>query len=179
MLNFFKKTQLVIVLAAAMTFWSGAAIAQHAHDHGAAPDMKHQSKGMSHGMSMANRPVQTATVNGLKIILDVMDMDMHVHMQSMKGFTLPDTFDQTKSQAIMIMIKKASASQKIIKDADVTLTITGPTGEKKTSKLTWYGDHYGESFKTELQGAYQLLVKVEGNGLKGAAKFKYTTGEKP
>src|ERR1035437_980710 len=172
MSNHGKKMQWVIVLTISMTLGSGLAFAQHTHDHGATPATKMEHSGMSHQMSMADRPVQSATVEGLKVSLDVMDMGMHVHMQGMKRNPVPDTYDSKQSQAIMVMIQ-STASKEIVKDADVEITIISPTGEKKTSKVPWCGDHYGESFSPSEKGTYQVVVKVEGREGKRETSFKY------
>ena len=172
MLNLCKIMQGVIVLAASVILGYGIADAQHSHDHGAPPAAKTDHQGMSDTMSMADRPVQSATVQGLKVSLDVMDMGMHVHMQGMKRNPVPDTYDAKQSQAIMVMIQ-STASKETVKDADVTITIISPTGEKKTSKAPWCGDHYGESFSPSEKGTYQVVVKVEGREGKGETSFKY------
>ncbi|MFA5180497.1 MAG: hypothetical protein WC405_04195 [Syntrophales bacterium] len=172
MSNLGKKMELVIVLTASMILWSGVAVAQHGHNHGAAPAATSENQDMSHNMSMADRPVQTATVGGMKVTLDVMDMGMHVHMQGMKGNPVPDTYDSKQSQAIMVMIN-AVASKEIVKDATVTVTIVSPTGKKKTDKAPWYGDHYGASFSPSAQGTYKIIVHVDGHEGKGETTFNY------
>jgi hypothetical protein len=164
--------QWVIVLPASVILGYGIADAQHNHDHDAAPAAKMEHSGMSHQISMADRPVQSATFEGLKVSLDVMDMGMHVHMQGMKRNPVPDTYDSKQSQAIMVTIKSI-ASKEIVKDANVEITIISPTGEKKTSKAPWCGDHYGESFSPSEKGTYQIVVKVEGREGKGETSFKY------
>jgi len=172
MLKSKKIMQGVMVLAASVILSYGTAEAQHNHNHGAAPAVKMEHQGMSHQMSMADRPVQVAEIQGMKVTLDVMDMGMHVHMQGMKGNPVPDTYDAKQSQAIMVMIKSL-ASEETIKDANVTITIISPTGKEKTSKAPWCGDHYGESFTPSEKGTYQILVQVEGQGGKGKATFTY------
>ncbi len=172
MSNLVKKMELVIVVAAAMFLWSGVAVAQHSHNHGAAAAATSESQGMSPSMSMADRPVQTATVGGMKVTLDVMDMGMHVHMQGMKGNPVPDTYDSKQSQAIMVMIN-AVPSKEIIKDTTVTITTISPAGKKKTDKAPWCGDHYGASFSPSANGTYKIIVHVDGREGKGEATFKY------
>ncbi|HOG18622.1 MAG TPA: hypothetical protein PLB96_14900 [Syntrophales bacterium] len=167
-----RKMRGSVALAIAMAFVSGPAAAQHMHHHGATPAAKMEHPGMSHQMSMADRPVQTANVQGMKVSLDVMDMGMHVHMQGMKGNPVPHTYDAGQDQAIMVMIQSL-ASKEIIKDADVSVTIVSPAGDKKTSKAAWCGDHYGESFSPSEEGTYQVIVRVEGREGKGETTFKY------
>lgn len=172
MLKSKKIIQGVMVLATSVILNNGIAEAQHSHNHGAAPAATMEHQGMSHQMSMADRPVQTANIQGMKVSLDVMDMGMHVHMQGMKGNPVPDIYDAKQSQAIMVMIQ-SMASKELIKAADVTITIISPEGQKKTSKAPWCGDHYGESFSPSEKGTYQILVEIEGQGGKGEATFKY------
>jgi hypothetical protein len=172
MLKSKKIIQGIVVLAASVILSYGIAEAQHNHNHGAAPAPKMDHGNMSHQMSMADRPVQVADIQGMRVTLDVMDMGMHVHMQGMKGNPVPDTYDAKQSQAIMVMIKSL-ASKEIIKDANVTVTIISPAGKEKTSKAPWCGDHYGESFTPSEKGTYQILIQVEGQGEKGKATFKY------
>lgn len=172
MLKSKKIMQGVMVLAASVILSYGTAAAQHSHNHGAAPASKMEHQGMSHQMSMADRPVQVAEIQGMKVTLDVMDMGMHVHMQGMKGNPVPDTYDAKQSQAIMVMIKSL-ASKETIKDANVTITIISPAGKQKTSKAPWCGDHYGESFSPSEKGTYQMVITVVGPEGKGEAIFKY------
>lgn len=172
MLKSKKIMQGVMVLAASAILSNGIAEAQHNHNHGAAPAAKMEHQGMSHQMSMADRPVQVAEIRGMRVTLDVMDMGMHVHMQGMKGNPVPDTYDAKQSQAIMVMIKSL-ASKETIKDANVTITIVSPVGKQKTSKAPWCGDHYGESFTPSEKGTYLIVIKVEGQEGKGETTFKY------
>ena len=76
MLKSKKIMQGIVVLAASVILSYGIAEAQHNHDHGAAPSAKTDHGGMSHQMSMADRPVQSAEIQGMKVSLDVMDMSM-------------------------------------------------------------------------------------------------------
>ena len=170
MLNLRKIMQWVIVLPASVILSYGIADAQH--NHGAAPAAQMEHHGMSNQMSMPDRPVQSATVEGLTVSLDVMDMGMHVQMQGMKRNPLPDWYDSKQSQAIMVMIQSI-ASKETVKDAYVLITIISPTGEKKTSKAPWCGDHYGASFSPSEKGTYQVVVKVEDREGKGETTFKY------
>lgn len=172
MLKSTKIMQGVVVLAASVILSYGMAEAQHNHNHGAASAAKMEHQGMSHQMSMADRPVQVADIQGLRVSLDVMDMGMHVHMQGMKGNPVPDTYDAKQSQAIMVMIKSL-ASRETVKDAHVTVSIISPSGKEKTSKAPWCGDHYGESFTPSEKGTYQIIIKVDGQEGKGQTTFKY------
>ncbi len=161
----------IVTMGVLFVFGTGVAWAQHGHGAGtAAPS---GSAGMmSHTMSMAARPVQSATVDGLKLSVDVMGMEMHAPMQKMKGSPLPDTFDQTKSMAIMVMIESAQPP-KTVKDADVAVTVVSPAGKTESEKAHWYGDHYGVSFEPEEVGTYRILVTAVSNGIKREAEFTH------
>jgi hypothetical protein len=162
------------VTGAVMVFlalFAGAAFAQHSHDHSGGSTPIKQG-GMSHDMSMMNRPVQSVTVKGVKINLDVMDMEMHMHMQGMKGNPVHSSFDQKQSHAIMVMLEDA-ASKKTIKDADVTIALTYPDGKKETSKVAWSSDHYGLGFSPAKSAVYGIQVDVDLKGVKREAAFKY------
>jgi hypothetical protein len=163
-----------VVFGFLFVFGIGEALAQNGHDHGAGAAAPSGNAGMMshHNMSMAARPVQSITVDGLKISADVMGMGMHVQMQTMKGFPLPGTFDRTVSQAIMVMIEAAD-TKRVVKDAEVTVTVIGPMGETTTGKAPWYGDHYGASFSSDEDGTYRILVAAVGNGVKREAEFKH------
>lgn len=136
----------------------------HDKDMETAADSEHQ--GTPHSMSMAHRPLQSADLQGLKVSLDVMDMGMHVHMQGMKGNPVPDSYDAKRSQAIMFMIQSA-ATKETVKDAEVTVTITSPSGKKTIRRAPWCGDHYGQSFSPAEEGTYRIAFRTnakEGNG---------------
>lgn len=150
-----------------LVLFAGTAFAQHGHNHGS---MQHG--GMSHDMSMMNRPVQSETVNGVKIALDVMDMGMHMHMQGMKNNPVHSSFDQKQSHAIMIMLED-TASRKAIKDAAVTITLTYPDGKKETSRVAWSSDHYGLGFSPVKGAVYGIRVDTEWKGAKREAAFRY------
>ena len=123
-------------------------------------------------MSMADRPVQNAIIQGRKVSLDVMDMGMHIHMQAMKGNPVPDSYDNKQSRAIMVMIRSIK-SKETLKNADVEIQIISPKGKIITGTAPWFGDHYGQSFSPTEKGVYRIIVKVAGKEAKGAADFKY------
>ena len=154
-------------------FYGGAAIAQHNHGHAGMSMPSQESGGGSHSMSMMNRPVQSVTVDGYKVSLDIMDMSMHSSMQKMKGNPAPGESDHAKSHAIMVMIQD-TASKEIITDAKVSYTLVSPSGNKETGKLDWSGDHYGRGFDAKEKGAYQVQLKIEGGGMEREAKLSYT-----
>jgi hypothetical protein len=154
----------------------GVALAQQGHGHGGRDMPAHGSTPThgsgSHSMSMKDRPVQSVSVDGFKISLDIMDMSMHTSMQKMKGNPPPHGYDQSKSHAIMVMIQD-TASKEIITDAQVTCTILSPGGEKEAGKLQWSGDHYGRGFEPKEKGAYQVHLKIESGGMGRETNFTY------
>ncbi|MDA8124211.1 MAG: hypothetical protein M0009_03365 [Deltaproteobacteria bacterium] len=164
-----------VVFGVLFVFGIGEALAQHGHDHGAAAAAPAGNAGMMmpHQMPLtAVRSLQSATVDGLKISVDIMGMGMHAHMQEMKGTPLPATFDRSKGQAIMVTIEAAD-TKKVVKDAEVTVTVIGPKGETTTGKAPWYGDHYGASFGSDEDGTYRIVVAAVSNGVKREAEFKH------
>jgi len=56
---------------------------------------------------------------------------------------------------------------------DVAITIISPTEKNKTSKASWCGDHYSESFSPAEKGTYRIAIKVEGREGKGKVTFNY------
>jgi hypothetical protein len=174
--NYWKRIQFVILLAICLAFGTGQAFAQHNHDHGVQPATKMEHQGMSHSMSMADRPIQSAIVQGLKVSLDVMDMAMHVHMQGMKGNPVPDSYDAQQSQAIMVMLQ-STKSKETVKDADVVITLISPSGKEKISKAPWCGDHYGQSVSPSEKGTYKIRIKVKAKEGDGETTFDYVYKE--
>ena len=147
----------------------GVAMAQHGHGwSGGASSSGHQS-GSGHSMSMKDRPVQSVTVEGFKITLDIMDMSMHTSMQTNKGNPVADA-DKAKTHAIMVVVQD-TASKEIITDAKVNYTIVTPSGQKETGKLDWSGDHYGRGFNPQEKGTYQVNLQIESGGMERQAKF--------
>lgn len=170
-----KRTGLLFLAGVFVLGFGGMALAQHGHGsgHGGTGMPAHGSGGGSHSMSMMNRPVQSVTVDGYKVSLDIMEMSMHMPMQKAKGNPPPQGYDNSKSHAIMVMIQD-TASKEIITDAHVTCTIVTPEGEKESGKLQWSGDHYGKGFEPKGKGAYQVQLKIESGGMEREAKLAYT-----
>ena len=164
-------------LAGIFVFSLGSvAMAQHGQGHGGMDMSAHGSTSTqgsgshSMAMSMKDRPVQSVSVDGFKISLDVMDMSMHTSMQKMKGNPAPGDSDVSKSHAIMVVIQD-TASKEIITDAKVNYTLISPSGAKETGKLDWSGDHYGQSFNPKEKGAYQVQLNIENGGMEREAIF--------
>ncbi len=156
----------------------GVAAAQHGHGHGGMDMSSHGSMSTegsglhSMAMSMKDRPVQSVSVDGFKISLDVMDMSMHASRQKMKGNPAPGDSDVAKSRAIMVVVQD-TASKEIITDAKVNYTLISPSGAKETGKLDWSGDHYGGGFNPKEKGAYQFQLQIDSGGMEKEAKFSY------
>ncbi len=163
---------------------AGVAIAQHGHGGMGGMNMSGQggmdmsghgssssTQGSSSHMSMKDRPVQSNTVEGYKITLDVMDMNAHMNMQGMKGMTMKGA-DHEKSHEIMVTVQD-TASREIISDAKVSYIILTPSGQKESGKLEWSGDYYGAGFSPKEKGNYQLQFVIESGGMERQAKFSY------
>ena len=173
-----KKIVSVFLSGFLLAFFTGTALAQHSHSHGA-PSSANSGMG-SQEMSMKSQPAQSLTVEGYKITFEVMDMSAHMAMPGMKGMSMPGMkgnpqqggSEQSKSHVIMVTVQD-TASKEIISDARVAYTILSPSGKKEEGKLEWSGDHYGGGFNPAEKGQYQVQVMVEGGGMEREAKFTY------
>lgn len=170
MLNIGKKAATYFLSGALAVSFGGIALAQHGHGHGGGSMPTHG--GNSHSMSMKDRPVQAATVDGYKITLDIMDMSMHASMQKMKGNPAPGESDQVKSHAIMVVVQD-TASKEIITDAKVNYTLVSPSGAKETGMLEWSGDHFGRGFNPKEKGPHRVQLKIENGGMEREAEFTW------
>jgi len=150
-----------------MIFFGGAALAQHQHDHGATP--KPATKPLEKSAEKAS--IQSVTVEGLKVSLQVMDMTAHMNMPGMKGASQHGA-GHSQSHALMVTLQD-TASKEIISDAQVSFSILGPSGKKENGKLDWSGDHYGAGFSPQEKGLYQIQLKIEGGGMEREAKLSY------
>lgn len=168
MLNLSKKVAVYFLSGVLAVSFGGIAFAQHGHGGGSMPT----HGGSSHSMSMKDRPVQSVTVEGYKVTLDIMDMSMHASMLKMKGNPKPGESDVAKSHAIMVTIQD-TASKEIITDAKVNYTLVSPSGVKEAGKLDWSGDHFGRDFNAKEKGAYQVQLQIESGGMEREAKFTY------
>lgn len=173
-----KKFVLIVLAGSWVMFLSGAAIGQHGHDHGTPSPAS--PKGGSQQMQMGSQPVQSTTVEGLKITFEVMDMSAHMAMPGMKGMSMPGMkgnpqqsgSEQSKSHVIMVTVQDP-ASREIISDAKVTYTILSPSGGKEPGKLEWAGDYFGGGFSPKEKGSYQVQLMIESGGMEREAKFTY------
>jgi len=166
-----KKIIPFLLSAFLAAFNPGIAMAQHQHGHGspsAAP-----KKGTSHGMHKADQSAQAATVEGLKISFEIMDMSAHMSMPGMKGNPKHGSSEHSKSHAIMVTVQDI-ASKEIISDAKVRYTLVRPSGDKEAGNLVWSGDHYGGGFTPKEKGAYQVQLMIESGGMEREAKFIYS-----
>ena len=169
-----KKIFLLLLAVFSGIFSMEPAMAQHGHGsvHGGTGMPAQGSGGGSHSMSMMNRPVQSVTVDGYKVSLDIIEMSMHMPMQKSKGNPPPQGYDNSKSHAIMVMIQD-TASKEIITDAQVNCAVVAPGGEKESGRLQWSGDHYGTGFEPKSKGAYQVQLKIENGGMEREAMIAY------
>ena len=124
-------------------------------------------------MHKTDKPTQTATVEGLQITFEVMDMSAHMSMPGMKGSMQHGSSEHSTSHAIMVKVQD-TASKEIISDAKVRYTLIGPSGEKESGNLVWSGDHYGGGFSPREKGAYQVQLMIERGGMDREAKFTYS-----
>jgi hypothetical protein len=163
------KAILAILLSVLVTFFSGAAMAQHKHDYGSSsPSVS--KKETPHSMHPSGKPAQAVTVEGLKITFEVMAMEEHMeHMAKGGGHN-----EAHHSQSHMIMVTvQDTASKEIISDAKVGFTVISPSGAKATGEMEWSGDHYGGGFSPKEKGKYRVELKIESGGMEKEAKFIY------
>ncbi len=153
--------------------FAGIAMAQHGQGsgHGGKSTSSHGSGGSSHSMAMKDRPVQSLTVEGFKVTLDVMTSEDHAKMAKDHGSSHGGAHD--KSHHFMMTIQDA-ASKEIISDAKVSFTVQTASGEKETGKLSWMGDHYGGDIELKGKGEYQVQFLIESGGMEREAKFSYS-----
>jgi len=156
------------ILAGLLVFClSGAAWAQHGHSHGA--------PAVSKGTGAKDSPpamgsVQTVTLEGVRISLEVMSMGDHrKHMT--KG-SAHGNADHSKSHSLMVTLQDV-ASKEIISDARVAFVISGPAERKESGKLTWSGDHYAAGINLEEKGKYQIELRAESGGMERVAQLSY------
>jgi hypothetical protein len=165
-----KKVLLLFLAFFWAACFSGAVMAQHDHGHGEA--VSSPEKGKPAEMSMKSGPVQSATVEGWKVTLEVMSMGEHMkHMQMAKGGSHGEA-EHSKSHMFMVRVQD-TASKEIISDAKVAYTVLNPSGGKETGKLEWSGDHYGAGFSPKEKGTYQVQLMIESGGMEREAKFTY------
>lgn len=183
MFNIGKKLGIYFLAGSFVFAFAGAAMAQQGHGgmnmdmsgHGSMStqggmDMSTHAKS-SPSMAMKDRTVQSESVDGYKITLDIMDMAAHMSMPGMKMNSMTDA-DHSKTHAFMVTIQD-TASKEIISDAKIRYTLIRPSGEKETGKLVWSGDHYERSFNAKEKGAYQVQLQIESSGMEREAKFTY------
>lgn len=164
-----KRWGLVLLSGLSLMFFSGTAIAQHGHDHGA--PSKAVPKKAAAQEARVKSSAQTLNVEGWKITFEVMAMDEHMkHLSGRSGGHGGP--DHSKSHSIMVTAQDM-ASKEIISDARVQYTLTSPSGGKESDKLEWSGDHYGSGFGPKEKGAYQVQLKIESGGMEREATFRY------
>jgi hypothetical protein len=151
-----------------LAFLPGTAGAQHQHDHGS-PSPAVSQKGTSHKSHKADQSAKTTMVEGLRVTFESMDMEQHMkHMPMSKGGA-----HHSETHMLMVMLQDA-ASKELISDARVNIMILAPSGDRKTGKMDWSGDHYGMGFTPKEKGDYQVQLVIESGGMEREAKFLYS-----
>jgi hypothetical protein len=145
---------------------AGAVFGQYKHDHGAISAPKPS------GRETARESVQSATVEGLKVTFEVMNMGEHMkHMAKEKTAAHGET-QHSQSHMLMVTLQD-TVSKEIIADARVSFSILGPSGQKENGKMEWSGDNYGGGFSPREKGTYQVELKIESGGMEREAKLSY------
>lgn len=150
-----------------LVFLSGIALAQHGPSHGAPAANK--GTGAKDSPS-AKGSVQTVTLEGFEILLEVMSMGEH--LKHTAGGATHGEADHSKSHSLMVTIQD-TASKEIITDARVSFSILSPSGKKEDGKMEWSGGHYGAGFSPREKGTYQVELKIESGGMERDAKLSY------
>lgn len=165
MMNTLNRLTLLLLSGFVAIFLSGAALAQHQHDHGGTS----QPSAKPAGKSPEKGNIQSTIVEGLKVTFEVMSMGEHTKHAQGGGHSQTE---HSKSHTIMVTLQD-TLSKEIISDGKVQYGLIAPSGTKETGKLEWSGDHYGGGFSPKEKGTYQLEVKVESGGMERVAKFAY------
>jgi hypothetical protein len=161
-----KQFGLYLFAGSIVVLFSGSAFAQHSHDYGANMSPRQEGK------ALKREPIQSMTVEGWRVTLQVMSMAEHMkHMHMAKGGSHGEA-EHSKSHMFMVTIQD-TASKEIISDAKVAYAVLNPSGGKETGKLAWSGDHYGAGFSPKKRGTYQVQLMIEGGGMERKAKFSY------
>jgi len=142
---------------------SGAAIAQHGHGGHPSPPQKSSPL-------VAPKAIPSATVEGWKIVMEVMNMEEH--MKHLKGSSGHGAAHHSQSHSLMVTVQD-TFSKEIVSDAKVKFTILSPSGKKESGTMEWSGDHYGGGFSPREKGKYQIHLLMDGGGLQREAKFTY------
>jgi hypothetical protein len=164
-----KKYVGFLGVAFLLFFFSGSAMAQHGHGHGD-PATASPSKPLSPKGLKGKGGIQSVTVEGWKIMLEVMSMGEHMK-HAAKGGTHSES-EHSKSHSIMVTIQD-TASQEIISDAKVMFSVSSASEAEESGKLEWSGDHYAGGFSPKAKGTYQVQLKIAGAGMEREAKFSY------
>jgi len=146
---------------------SGEARAQHGHSHGTPAASRETGAKDS---APAKGSAQTATLEGLRVSLEVMSMGEHMKHKT-AGATHGEA-DHSKSHVLMVTLQD-TASKEIISDARVSFSVLSPSGKKENGKMEWSGDHYGGGFSPREKGTYQVELKIESGGMERDAKLSY------
>jgi hypothetical protein len=163
------RTKWISLVSAALfpVLFGGVAFAQQGHSHEAPGGSKETGAKDS---TPAKGSVQTVTVEGLIISLDLMSMGDHMK-HTTKGSAHGEA-DHSKSHSLMVTLQDVS-SKEIISDARVAFVISGPAGTKDSGELTWSGDHYAAGISMKDKGNYQIDLLVESGGMERVAKWSY------
>lgn len=164
-----KKIILSLLTGLWAVFYLGIAAAQHSgHDHGKPAPTTPQIT--QPGKQTEKQSVQSVTVEGLKVSLDVMSMGEHMkHLAASKGHS---EGQHSQTHSLMVTMQDVF-SKEIISMAKVQFVLQSPSGKKESGILEWSGDHFGGGFSPKGKGTYQVLLKIEAGGMEREAKFTY------
>ncbi len=158
-----KHWIMIVMGAFIMLYSTGVAMAQHGHGGHSSPPKKSAPV-------VAPKAIPSATVEGWKISMEVMNMEEH--MKHLKGSSGHGAAHHAQSHSLMVTIQDMF-SKEIISDAKVNFTILSPSGKKESGAMEWSGDHYGGGFSPREKGKYQVHLLMDHGGLQREAKFTH------
>jgi hypothetical protein len=164
-----KKFHFFLLSAVLVFGFSATALAQHGHGHGESTPPAKTGAGKDSG-AKGKQDVQSKSVEGLKISLQVMSMSEHMQ-HAQKGSAHGDA-DHSKTHTLMVTLQD-EFSKEILADAKIRYTVVAPSGQKETGQLTWFGDSYSAGFSPKEKGPYQIQLKVESGGAERDTNFTY------
>ena len=124
---------------------------------------------------MMNTPTKEVTVDGIKVLFWVETMMEHHRMMKKMGVPMEGMMmdaDSTHEIAVSLI---EEATQKSITDAAINLKIIRPDGSHQTKMAMWMKgmDHYGNDFKMDQKGKYQILTLFKVGEKKHKTGFYY------
>jgi len=127
------------------------------------------------GHMMDTDTTKSVMIGDVQAVFDLMDRAHHEGMMEKMGGKHGGG-DKFSHYILLTMMKKAE--RKLIMDADVTLTLTGPDGksvEKKAHVMSGMGmHHYAAGFDMAAKGDYRVKAAIKQAGGEKNAEATFT-----